>query len=571
MNLAGYATMAFNLKPKDAIEFLRRRELLPTWDSSSFTRMDAEHAFTSAKVMKVAILRDLRDALVRAEEKGETFQDFKKNVRERLEPKGWWRSKTVTDPVTGAKAKVDLSSDSRLNTIFRMNMQTALGRGRAIGMLQNSDTRPYWRYVSVLDNRTTPLCNHLNGMVVRFDDPFWGTHYPPNHFKCRGLVYSLSQKDVERRGYKIVSGKDVGISVRARQSAVVSGKDLSNALHDILGCAPSYDPSRTMADIVSYAQALQKATKLGRDEEELPDGLPDGVFGETEFDEKALIERKVKAWTEAMMSVSYATAGQKDCISPKFQSNPFDVAKDMMKAGSDAHLYTLAWAEKHKLEDKDDDHPKPSSWQSYQTLVEKVSGAKFTKEERKKSEAFCKMLDASGLDVRDLVKGLMMGGSFPQLGSRFLLDEFEVNANPSVSRVWSLSLRFTDKNNPKAKSAFVLAASFKTSAKGGTLDFEFADILYQMPPDKLGQPFTQKMIDQFDEAVKKAATHPSKVKAVPKPTSEMAKHLDVVAKYLGVEYEGLMLHINTHMEDVADSATANEYKPWRKVPSKRSA
>ena len=40
-----------------------------------------------------------------------------------------------------------------------------------------------------------------HGLVLRYDDPFWCTHYPPNGWNCRCTVTQYSDPDLERRGY----------------------------------------------------------------------------------------------------------------------------------------------------------------------------------------------------------------------------------------------------------------------------------------------------------------------------------------------------------------------------------
>lgn len=36
---------------------------------------------------------------------------------------------------------------------------------------------------------------------LRYDDPFWATHYPPNGWKCRCSVIQYSDNDLKRRGF----------------------------------------------------------------------------------------------------------------------------------------------------------------------------------------------------------------------------------------------------------------------------------------------------------------------------------------------------------------------------------
>ena len=52
------------------------------------------------------------------------------------------------------------------------------------------------RCVSVLDERTRPEHSAWHDTILRWDDPWWETHYPPNGWRCRCLVQQLSDEDL---------------------------------------------------------------------------------------------------------------------------------------------------------------------------------------------------------------------------------------------------------------------------------------------------------------------------------------------------------------------------------------
>ena len=56
-------------------------------------------------------------------------------------------------------------------------------------------------HVATLDDRTRPLHRAWHGVVLRYDDPFWRSYYPPNGWHCRCTVTQYSDSDLERRGY----------------------------------------------------------------------------------------------------------------------------------------------------------------------------------------------------------------------------------------------------------------------------------------------------------------------------------------------------------------------------------
>jgi uncharacterized protein with gpF-like domain len=47
-------------------------------------------------------------------------------------------------------------------------------------------------YVAVMDSRTRTQHRVLHGRVFRYDDPFYGAFYPPNGYRCRCRVRTLS-------------------------------------------------------------------------------------------------------------------------------------------------------------------------------------------------------------------------------------------------------------------------------------------------------------------------------------------------------------------------------------------
>lgn len=94
----------------------------------------------------------------------------------------------------------------RLETIFRTNVQNSYMAGHYAQMMSVADTRPYWRYVAVLDNRTRPAHRALHNLVRRYDDPFWRVWFPPNGFNCRCTVQAVTEDEVRELGLEIGQG-----------------------------------------------------------------------------------------------------------------------------------------------------------------------------------------------------------------------------------------------------------------------------------------------------------------------------------------------------------------------------
>lgn len=194
---------AFAMEPKDAVAYFRSKgyEISDEWHD--IWQGAHARAFTVAKASSMDMLETIRTELDKALATGQTSRQFAENLTPLLQQKGWWGKTQFEDG-----REVQLGSAYRLNTIFRVNTQTAYMAGRYRRQLEGAKRRPYWMYVAVLDGNTRPDHRALNGKVFRFDDPIWRYLYPPNGWGCRCRVRALSEKQVERMGITVEQGED---------------------------------------------------------------------------------------------------------------------------------------------------------------------------------------------------------------------------------------------------------------------------------------------------------------------------------------------------------------------------
>lgn len=201
---------ALNLPPKDALEALRRRDELKV--SVSWRDMQPEEharAFTVAKMAKVELLSDVRESLDRAMAEGQTFQMWQKGIQPQLQKAGWWG--LVQDrELTGTDEPVFIGS-RRLQTIFRTNMRVSRAAGQWDRIQQSKGSRPFLRYSAVMDNRTRPQHARWHGIILPVDHDFWRTHFPPNGWNCRCGVTGVSERDLERRGWKLTTEEQLAM------------------------------------------------------------------------------------------------------------------------------------------------------------------------------------------------------------------------------------------------------------------------------------------------------------------------------------------------------------------------
>lgn len=225
--------VAFRLPPEKAQKYLEGKGYTFSWSWQDTRESAHARAFTVAKVLRRDVLESIRQVTERALRDGVTFDRFQKTLEPYLKLAGWWgrawpqneRGEYLDEkgepwpvdddgaPMIPADARPPLlGSPHRLATIYRQNLQTALNVGRYEGMMDVAEKRPYWQYSSVVDNRTTGLCRSLDGKVYRHDDAFWTVFYPPNHWRCRARVSSLSERELKRDGLSVESS-DAALTV----------------------------------------------------------------------------------------------------------------------------------------------------------------------------------------------------------------------------------------------------------------------------------------------------------------------------------------------------------------------
>jgi SPP1 gp7 family putative phage head morphogenesis protein len=190
----------FDLPPEEAMRFFRRKGLRTSFSWKDVWTVEHEAAFTVAKMADVDLLADVRDAVDQAIAEGQTLAQFKEAIIPRLVKAGWWGVREQVDPVTQRRELVQLGSPRRLQTIFRTNLMTAYSAGEWAQIAETAEDAPFLMYDAVDDNRTREQHRAWNGVALRWDDPWWRTHRPPNGWNCRCSVIQLSGDDLQAMG-----------------------------------------------------------------------------------------------------------------------------------------------------------------------------------------------------------------------------------------------------------------------------------------------------------------------------------------------------------------------------------
>lgn len=162
----------------EASDWFQKRTVITAPTAAEMTGRIAQDSFWVGAGLQLTQVQRVFDKMAVAIEKGETFAD--------------WR----------AKVRGELRNDAHAETVFRNATQRAYNAGRWYQMLEPDVVRfrPYWMFDAILDGRTTLICQVCGDTILPADNPWWATHVPPLHHKCRSSIRNLRKAEAERRG-----------------------------------------------------------------------------------------------------------------------------------------------------------------------------------------------------------------------------------------------------------------------------------------------------------------------------------------------------------------------------------
>lgn len=186
--MADYGSLGFG----EQIAFLRDKLDIPTERWTDVWQSAHDRGFMVAGAMGEDLLKDLHAAVLKAIEQGTTLAQFREDFDGIVAKHGWtgW---------TGEGSEAGRAWRTRV--IYETNIRTSYAAGRYQQLQAIKSRRPYWRYRHN-DTVTHPREQHQawDGLIIRADDPWWQTHYPPNGWGCRCYVESLADRDLRRLG-----------------------------------------------------------------------------------------------------------------------------------------------------------------------------------------------------------------------------------------------------------------------------------------------------------------------------------------------------------------------------------
>lgn len=184
-----------------------------------------DYFFVVAGANRNEVLTEFRKAIDDAILNGETLEGFRKRFDEIVEKTGWdynggrnWRSRIIYDT----------------------NVYGSYNRGRLQQHLELAEEMPYWEYQH--NDNAHPRPQHVawDGLVLRYDDPWWRYHYPIQAYGCHCTVVAHDKADLTYYGKQLgeappieMEQKIVGVrSGNPRLVTVAKGTDVGFAPHN---------------------------------------------------------------------------------------------------------------------------------------------------------------------------------------------------------------------------------------------------------------------------------------------------------------------------------------------------
>lgn len=175
--------LKFNTPFEQAVNAANRRSvMLPSDYYGKIPAKMRSLAFTVSYIPKIEQINQILESLQEAQKSGISLKRWQKEID------------YAQFGITKAHAE----------TVFRNAMQTHYAVGHWESFQRTKKALPYLRYVAINDSRTSQCCRALSGIIRKVDDPFWQTHTPPNHHRCRSVLQALTESQAQKRSPEMV-------------------------------------------------------------------------------------------------------------------------------------------------------------------------------------------------------------------------------------------------------------------------------------------------------------------------------------------------------------------------------
>jgi len=172
-----------------AADYIRGKAVADPTNFGNLPDQLKQRAFTVASIEQLDALKRMRDIIAKLPE-GASWDEAKRELAAEISP-----FIDVDDD-----SKRTTASKARAEFLLRTHGFQAYAVARHQQQMSVAQDFPYWKYETVGDSRVRPGHAALDGKVLRADDPWWKTHYPPWDWGCRCIVIAIDEEDAEEIG-----------------------------------------------------------------------------------------------------------------------------------------------------------------------------------------------------------------------------------------------------------------------------------------------------------------------------------------------------------------------------------
>jgi len=132
-----------------------------------------DYGSANANELELRILEDTKLIVQKGLDEGLRGRDVVNNLRETMLGKRY--------------------NPAQLQTVVRTNTTAIVNQGKKGFARANSDFVRGMEFVAIIDDRTTTICEELNGKQFAMDDPNLDKYTPPLHFSCRSVLDYITE------------------------------------------------------------------------------------------------------------------------------------------------------------------------------------------------------------------------------------------------------------------------------------------------------------------------------------------------------------------------------------------
>lgn len=168
----------------EAVDFFRERFPVTEELSEALGEYAGDRAWTIAGVAQLDIVLEVHESLLKAIADGTDFEEWQDQIESKL-VEAWGKA-----------------NSARIETIYLNATQQSYNAGRWRQMTDPEvmGVRPYGLFDAVDDDHTSDVCRECGGTILLLTDPWFDSHSPQLHHRCRSQIRSLSKAEARRRG-----------------------------------------------------------------------------------------------------------------------------------------------------------------------------------------------------------------------------------------------------------------------------------------------------------------------------------------------------------------------------------